>query len=66
MSIKLSLIDNDSVVQAKTVLYLDSKENLFSSFFRDIGEELVTGKIAYLEIEDPKTGSLTLEISKFD
>ena len=66
MSIKLSLIDNDSVAQAKTVPDLDSKENLFSSFFRDVGEEPVTGKIPYLEIEDPKTGSLTLEVSKFD
>ncbi len=64
MTIKLSLIDNDFVVRANTSLDLEDKEEKFRKFFRDIGDELVTGKVAYLEIEGPETGTLTLEVSK--
>ena len=66
MTIKLSLIDNDFVVQANTSLDLKDKEDPVRKFFRDMGEELVTGKVAYLEIEGPESETLTLEVSKFN
>ena len=66
MTIKLSLIDHDFVVQAKTDLDLEGKEDLFRKFFREIDEELVTGKTAYLEIEGPENQSYTFEVSKFE
>jgi hypothetical protein len=66
MTIKLSLIDNDFVVRAETALDLKGKEDLFKKFFSDIGDELVTGKTACLEIEGLETESLTLEVSRRD
>ena len=66
MTIKLSLVDNDFVVRAKTDLDLRDKEDQFRKFFKDIGDELVTGETAYLEIEGPETGSIKLEVSKFN
>ena len=66
MTVKISLVDNDFVVRAKTDLDLEDKDDIFGRFFRDVGEELATGKTAYLEIEGTKTGPLTLEVSKFE
>ena len=64
MTIKLSLIDNDFVIQANTNLDLEGKEEEFGRFFRDIGEELATGNVACLEIEGPESETLRFEISK--
>ena len=66
MTIKFSLIDNDFVVRAKTDLDLKDKEGQFRKFFRDIGDELVTGETAHLKIEGPGNEFYTLEVSKLD
>jgi len=61
--IKISLIDNDQTVRAKTDLN-DSKNNAFSSFIERIREELVTGETALLEIEEKNKNSLRFEITQ--
>ena len=66
MTFKISLVDNDYVVRAKTDLELNGKDEDFGRFFKDISDELVTGKTAYLEIEGSESGPLTLEVSKFE
>ena len=53
-------------MRANTNLDLNEKEELCRKFFKDVGDELVTGKIAYLEIEGPGSESITLEVSRFD
>ncbi len=65
MYMKISLIDNDSVVQAKTDLALSGQENPLRKFFQQITEELIPGQTAFLEIEDSTTDSITFEISQF-
>ncbi|UCD88958.1 MAG: hypothetical protein JSW04_10955 [Desulfobacterales bacterium] len=64
MNIKISLIDNDYVVQAKTDVAQDGQDDTFRNFLEQIKEELVTGQTAYLKIEDPKKDLVTLEISR--
>ena len=61
--IKISLINNDQVVQAKTDLD-DSQNNAFSLFIQKIRDELVTGETALLEIESQEKNSLKFEISQ--
>ena len=66
MNLKMSLVDNDYVVRAKTELPSEENNNNFKKFFREIDEELVTGKTAYLEVEGSGTGSVVYEISRFE
>ena len=49
--IKLSLVDDDYVVRAKTDLDYSGPNNRVEAFFKEMNEELITGKSAYLEIE---------------
>jgi hypothetical protein len=59
MSIKLKLINNDSMICAETDLALEKEESKFDKFLKEINEELVVGNTAYLEIEGSR-----FEISK--
>jgi len=65
MTLKISLVDNDYVVRAKTDLLLNEEYDKFIGFLNEIDEELITGKTAYLEIEGPERGLISFEISKF-
>jgi len=64
MNMKIALIDNDYVVQAKTELALNGQDETFRNFLQEIKEELYPGQTAYLEIEDSETGPITFEISR--
>jgi hypothetical protein len=59
MSIKLKLIDTDYAVCADTDLELNGEEHELKKFLKEVDEELVIGKTAYLEI-----GNAKFEISK--
>lgn len=61
--IKISLINNDQTVQAKTDLD-DTQNNTLSNFIERIREELVTGETALLEIEEREKSSLRFEITQ--
>ena len=63
MNIKISLIDNDYVVRAKTDLP-NNQRDPFRRFLKQISEELLPGQTAYLEIEGLKKNPITLEISR--
>ena len=65
MTLKISLVDSDYVICAKTDLQLDGEYEKFIKFLKELDEELIIGKTAHLEIEDPKEGSITFEISKY-
>lgn len=60
---KISLINSDQAVQAKTDLD-DTQNKAFSSFIERIKEELVTGETALLEIEEHDKSSLRFEITQ--
>ena len=63
-NLKISLIDNDSVVNAETSLKIQSKAGCaFTKFFSEVEEELVTGKSAYLEVDGLGKGPVTFCIS---
>jgi hypothetical protein len=64
MNIKISLIDNDYVVRAKTYLVQNGPDDPFRKFVKQIKEELVTGQTAYLEIEDAQKDPVTFEITQ--
>ena len=64
MNMKISLIDNDYVVQAKMDLVQNGPADLFRKFVKQIKEELVTGQTAYLEIEDARKDPITFEITQ--
>ena len=64
MNLRLSLVDNDYVVRAKTDLTLNGNDIKFGKFFEEIKEELATGKTAQLEIEGSEMDPITFEISK--
>ncbi|MDB9822917.1 hypothetical protein OAC89_04375 [Deltaproteobacteria bacterium] len=66
MTLKISLVDNDYVVRAKTDLPKAGKDSKLEKFLKEVDEELITGKTAYLEIEGYKRGPVTFEISKFE
>lgn len=66
MNMKIALIDNDYVVQAKTELALNGQDETFRNFLQEIKEELFPGQAAFLEIEDSETGPITFEISRFE
>lgn len=64
-TIKISLVDNDQVVQATKNLNLnESADQSVAAFIRQIREELVTGETAYLEIRGLQKDSLTFVISQ--
>jgi hypothetical protein len=60
-NIKMELIDNDHVTQAKFDLGGDLED-----FLREIDEELFIGKTASLEIEGLSKHLITFEISKVE
>lgn len=64
MNIKLSLIDNDFVVRAKTDIEQNSQDEPLRRFIQQMKDELVTGQTAYLEIEDSQTEIMTFEITQ--
>ena len=66
MNTRIALIDNDYVVQAKTDLALDGKDETFRKFLQEIKEELLPGQTAFLEIEDSESDPITFEISRFE
>ena len=57
---KLSLINSDQAIQART----DLDDTQFSSFIKRVKEELVTGETATLEIEGYEKSSLRFEITQ--
>ncbi len=66
MSLRLSLIDNDYVVRAETDLDLNGKDDSFTRFIRDINEELIIGKTAFLKIKGAESDTIILEVTKSD
>ncbi|MFC1884375.1 hypothetical protein ACFL2O_06380 [Thermodesulfobacteriota bacterium] len=65
-NLKISLIDNDSVVNAETNLkFRTNAGSAFMKFISEIEEELATGKIAYLEVDGLSKGPVTFSISNF-
>lgn len=65
MNVKISLIDNDYVVRAKTDFATNGQDDPFTKFLQQIKEELLPGQTAYLEIEDAKQDPITFEITQF-
>jgi hypothetical protein len=66
-TIRISLVDNDQVVQATKDLNLnDSTDYSFAAFIHRIREELVTGETAYLEIQGLQKDPVTFAISQFE
>ncbi|PKN65352.1 MAG: hypothetical protein CVU57_10930 [Deltaproteobacteria bacterium HGW-Deltaproteobacteria-15] len=64
-TIKISLVNNDQVVQATKNLNLnESVDHSVAAFIRQIREELVTGETAYLEIQGLQKDPLTFAISQ--
>ena len=61
MSIKFKLIDTDYVVCADTNLELKDEENEFRKFLKEINEDLIIGKAAFLEIDNMKFEILKAE-----
>ncbi len=64
MNMKIALIDNDYVVQAKTDLALNGQDETFRNFLQEVKEELFPGQTAYLEIGDSEMDPITFEISR--
>jgi len=54
MSVKFKLIDTDYVVCAGTDLELRGEEQEFKKFLKDVSEDMITGKTAFLEIDNMK------------
>ena len=65
-NLKMELVDSDYVVRAKMDLTLKGDNGKFGEFFKEIDDELVTGKTAHLEIEGLKKNPVTFEISKIE
>ena len=65
-NLKMSLVDNDYVVRVKAELPSEENNDNFKRFFREIDEELVTGKTAYLEVEGSGPDPMVYEISRFE
>ena len=61
MGIKMKLIDNDYVVCADTDLELKDDEHDFRNFLKEVKEDLIVGKTAFLEIDDMKLEVLKAE-----
>jgi hypothetical protein len=66
-NIRISLVNNDHVVQAARDLNLnESTDSVFASFLRQVREELVTGETAYLEIQGIQKDPVTFAISQYE
>lgn len=66
-SIRISLVDNDHVVQATKDLDLnEGADRSFASFLRQIREELVTGETAYIEIQGFQRDPVKFAITQFE
>ena len=66
MTLKISLVDNDYVVCSKTDLPENGDYNSLAKFLKDMNDEMIPGKTAFLEIEGSEVGPVTFEISKFE
>jgi hypothetical protein len=66
MALTVSLVDNDYVVRAQTDFQATGKNGKLERFLKEIDEELITGKTAYLEIEGSENESVKFEISRFE
>ena len=66
MNMKISLIDNDYVVRAKTDLVQNGPDDPFRKFVKQIKEELVTGQTEFLEIEGSEIDPFIFEISQIE
>lgn len=64
MNMRISLIDNDYVVQVKTDIVQNGPDDPLRKFVKQVQEELVAGQTAYLEIEDGHKDSVTFEITQ--
>lgn len=63
--IKISLVDNDFITQAKTILDFDDPQSqIISKFFEQIREELMTGQSARLEIEGLRDNQFSFTIAE--
>jgi hypothetical protein len=61
-SIKISLVDNDYVVRAKTEVVAKENTAWFENFINELKEGLVPGETALLEIEGLENECLNFEI----
>ena len=66
MNMKMTLVDDDYVVRAKADISRKKEVDQLENFFREIEEELITGKTAILEIEGLENDPVTFEISKYN
>jgi len=66
MTLKISLVDNNYIVRAKTDLQTSGEYDRFGKFLKEIDDKLINGETAYLEIEGYERGNITFEISKFE
>ena len=63
--IRMSLIDNDFVIQAKTDIDIDSIQNReLMEFFNRLKEELVIGETEFLTIEGLQKEPVNFRISE--
>jgi hypothetical protein len=66
-SIRISLVNNDHVVQATRELNENEiADHSMASFLQQIREELATGETAYLEIQGIQKEPVTFAISQFE
>ena len=63
-NIKISLLDNDYVVRAKTDLSEKENNSTLLKFLRHMNEEFVPGETAYLEVDGFERNPVTFEISR--
>ena len=65
--IKMSLIDNDYVLQAKTDINVDTSQNReLTGFFNRLKEELLIGETEFLTIEGLQKEPINFRISVTD
>ena len=62
-TMKISLVDNDYVTQARTTISMNSKNEPLKKIFHEIKEVLIPGQTAFLEIEGLERDSATYVIS---
>jgi hypothetical protein len=61
LSVKFKLIDTDYVICADTDLQLSGEEGEFKKFLKEVKDDLITGKTAFLEIDNMKFEILRAE-----
>ena len=63
-NIKLSLVDNDYIIQNHTTLHLNDEDGMvLTQFLKDIRDELTIGQTACLEIEGAQGEAITFSVS---